>query len=86
MNLPITIQDIDDATAKWLSEEAKRRGVNVESLIVELIHKGIGVEREGMPLKSYHDLDSLAGTWNEEQEAEFLNAVSDFEQLDEKLW
>ena len=86
MNPPITIQDIDDATAKWISEEAERRGVNVESLIIELIHKGIGVEREGTPLKSYHDLDSLAGTWSEEQEAEFLNAVSDFEQVDEKLW
>jgi len=86
MNPPITIQDIDDATAKWISEEAKRRGVNVESLIVELIHKGMDVEREGAPLQTYHDLDSLAGTWSEEQETEFLNAVSDFEHVDEKLW
>ena len=33
-----------------------------------------------------NDLDSLAGTWSEEQETEFLNAVADFEQVDEKLW
>ena len=44
MNPPITIQDIDDATAKWIIEEAERRGINVESLIVELIHKGIDVD------------------------------------------
>ena len=86
MSTNITIQGLDDATAKWISEEAERRGVSVESLIVDLIRKGINIDQDTSQLPTYNDLDSLAGTWTEEQEAEFLNAVADFEQVDEKLW
>jgi hypothetical protein len=86
MSTNITIQDLDDPTVKWISEEAERRGISVESLVVELIRKGINTDQETSPLQRYYDLDALAGTWSEEQEAEFLNAVADFEQVDEKLW
>ena len=86
MSTNITIQDLDDTTVKWISEEAERRGISVESLVVELIRKGINTDQETSPLQTYYDLDSLAGTWSEEHEAEFLNAVADFEHVDEKLW
>ena len=86
MSTNITIQALDDTTAKWISEEAERRGISVESLVVELIRRGIDIDQETSPLQTYHDLDLLAGTWSEEQEAEFLNAIADFEQVDEKLW
>ncbi|MGH9897738.1 MAG: hypothetical protein ACRD4L_02665 [Pyrinomonadaceae bacterium] len=86
MSTAIIIQDIDETTAKWISDEAERRGVSVEALILELISKGIGVECEDAKLQTYHDLDSLAGTWSDEQATEFMNAITDFEQVDEKLW
>ena len=86
MSTNITIQNLDDATSEWISKEAYRRGISVESFVVELIRKRMNIDRETPRLRSYHDLDSLAGTWSEEQEAEFLNAVADFEQVDEKLW
>lgn len=79
MSTNITIQNLDDATAQWISREAERRGITVESLAVELIRKGINIDQQTSPLQAYHDLDSLAGTWSEEQEAEFSNAVADFE-------
>lgn len=34
----------------------------------------------------YHDLDALSGTWSEQQSNEFLSSLSDFSQIDEKLW
>jgi hypothetical protein len=34
----------------------------------------------------YHDLDSLAGTWTNGETQEFLTAIADFNQVDEKLW
>lgn len=86
MRTSITIQDIDEATAKWINEEAKRRGVSIETLVLELIRRGISMERESSQLQAYHDLDPLAGTWSDEQATEFLNAIADFEQVDEKLW
>jgi len=86
MSTRITIQDMDEASAKWIREEAQRRGVSRETLILELIRRGISMERNSSQLGAYHDLDSLAGTWSDEQATEFLNAIADFEQVDEKLW
>lgn len=86
MSSSFTIRYIDDATARWISEEAERRSVSAETLIVELIRKGITVEAQSSELRTFSDLDSLAGTWSEEQAREFLDTVADFEQVDEKLW
>jgi hypothetical protein len=86
MSTEITIEDLDDATEKWIAEEAGRRGVTVDQLILELIQKGISVERQPSPLPAHDDLDSLAGTWAEEQATEFLKAIDDFEVVDENLW
>jgi len=82
----ITLHDIDEATANWIREEAQRRRVSVESLAVELIHRGVDVERQAHQLPPYHDLDSLAGTWSDTEAVEFANAISDFEQVDDNLW
>ena len=86
MDVPIIIQSMDEPTVAWINEESERRGISAESLILDLIHKGIVVERSSPELQAYHELDSLAGTWSEEQATEFLNAVDDFEHVDEKLW
>jgi len=48
MNGAITIQDIDEATAAWITEEAERRHTSEELVILELIHKGMDVERNAL--------------------------------------
>ena len=82
----ITISNLDEATAAWIREQAKRRGTDKEDVALNLIHRGIEYEREHLALPTFDDLDSLAGTWSDEQATEFMNTVSYFEQVDEKLW
>ena len=53
---------------------------------MQLIQKGIECEGEYDSLRTYDDLDSLAGTWTEEQATEFMDAISHFDQVDEKIW
>lgn len=86
MSTAIVIQDIDDATAEWIREEAERRGIKEELLVLQLLRDGIRIANESSLTQQHHDLDSLAGTWSEEQAAEFAAAESDFERVDEKLW
>jgi len=86
VSLSLKVNNIDDTTAQWIKEESKRRGIEVEQVILELIHKGLNIERGPAQLQTYHDLDALAGTWNEEQANEFMNAISDFEKPDDHLW
>ena len=82
----ITIDDVDDATASWLAEEAGRRGVSVESIAGQLLQRGLEWERRRAALPTYHDLDVLVGTWSEDEAVAFLQAVANFEQVDPALW
>src|SRR2546428_6723754 len=81
----ITIPDVDDATARWLVEEAERRGVSVETVAGQLLQRGLEWERRRAELPTYHDLDALAGTRSEAEAAAFLHAVTDFEHVDPAL-
>ena len=81
----ITIDNLDAATANWIDKEAKKRRTNKETVALHLIRKGIECEHGHVELQTYDDLDSLAGTWSEEQATEFMDAISYFDQVDEKL-
>ncbi len=86
MNMPITIQTMDETTAKWIHEEANRLGVAPEAVVIRLIYKGIEADKKETKLRTFDDLDDLAGTWSEEETAEFLETTKDFGQTDENLW
>jgi hypothetical protein len=81
-----SLRGIDEEAALRLKSEARRRGVSVNALILELIRQGLGLQ-SGQPCQTvYRDLDALAGTWSAEETARFLHAVSDFERIDEGMW
>ena len=82
----ITIHDVDDATANWLTEEAKRQGTSVERVAGQLLRRALEWERRQAELPTYHDLDAFAGTWNEDEATAFLQAIADFEHVDSVLW
>lgn len=86
MNDPITIRHLDDASAEWIEEQASQRGTDRETIVVQLIHRGIDLEQKKAQLPQYHDLDALAGTWSREDAAEFERATASFRQVDEELW
>jgi hypothetical protein len=82
MDRPIVLEHLDDAVLTWIAKEAEQRGLSVETMILELIRQGI----KNTQLETYHDLDALAGTWSDKEADEFLKAIAEFEQVDEKLW
>jgi hypothetical protein len=86
VNEPITIHHLDDASADWIEEQASRRGIEKEQIVLQLIHRGIDLEQKKSQLPKYRDLDALAGTWSEEDAAEFDRATERFRQVDEELW
>jgi plasmid stability protein len=80
MTMPrsITIHDVDDTTATWLDKEAGRRGVNVETVARQLLHRALVWERRRAQLPAYH--------WSEDEATAPLHAIADFEQVDPSLW
>lgn len=82
----ISLRGVDEEIARKLKAEAAQRGTSVNALILQLIRAGIGIKAPATKRHEYHDLDQLAGTWTEEDAAEFARTVSDFEQVDKELW
>ncbi len=82
----ISLRGVDEETASRLKEEAKRRRVSVNALILDLIKSGVEAGSRMRRRRVYRDLDALAGTWTAKEASEFLKALADFEQVDRELW
>jgi hypothetical protein len=83
----LIVRELDDETVTWITQKAQQSGVSVEDIIKQLIYQGVEIERKGEQEEQvYHDLDQLAGTWDEEETAEFLSAIEDFGKINPDLW
>ncbi len=80
----MSLRGVNDQVRSRLKKEAVKSGVSVNALILGYIHKGVGL----CPARRsrYTDLDQLAGTWTNDDMAEFMNATRGFEQIDDELW
>ena len=79
-----SLRGIDQKVNQALKNKAARAGISINALILDYIHKGIGIS----PVRrvKHHDLDRLAGTWTDADRDEFFEATGDLEKIDEELW
>ncbi len=80
----VSLRGIDEHIKKLLKTEATKQGTSVNGLILSYIHKGIGTTPTSH--SEHHELDSLAGTWSDGENEEFLDTIRHFEQIDEEMW
>lgn len=73
----LTVRGMDDDLAATLRDEAHRRKISMNALVLELVCQGLGLAERRSP---HHDLDALAGSWSAGGVAEFTEATADFEQ------
>jgi hypothetical protein len=71
------LRDIPAEIMTLLKKEAKGLRISVNSLVLQMIERGLGFKREKL---IYHDLDHLAGSWTAEDEKEFKKNIQPFEQ------
>ncbi len=81
----ITVRGIDEKTSSALKEKARRDGISINALTLRIIKEALGLEKRGRAAV-YDDLDYLAGTWCDQEAAEFEQAISVFEDVDDDLW
>ena len=81
----MTIRGLDDAAAARLKQEAKDRGVSVNSLLKQLVREGLDLD-QSRQRKPHADLDALAGTWSDEEASEFEQATEAFGHIEPELW
>ena len=78
----LTIRGVSAPLAKALAEEKARRGTSLNQTVIELLSQALGI---GARTRS-NGLRALAGTWTDEDLAQFDEAVGSTEQIDEELW
>lgn len=80
----ITVRRVQDRCVEEAKARARQRGVAMNTILVEALEKGLGLDREAAPVRR-NNLDKFAGDsdfgpdWDE-----FLE--TDLKKVDESLW
>ncbi len=82
----ISIRNVDDQLAKKLKQRAKASKKSVNQLVLDILKRHLGLEKEKRYTRPYDDLDTLFGRWSEEDFKRIQNKVDDERRIDEELW
>lgn len=79
------LRGIEGPVFALLKKESAKQKISVNTLITKLIEQALGYTYE-VQRPTYHDLDSLAGTWSKKDAAEFKKNTEFFEKIDKEMW
>lgn len=79
------LRNIPPTVMLLLKKEAEKQKMSINSLILFIVERGLGIAHQNKKTV-FHDLDYLAGTWNDEDKKEFDENVKSFETIDKELW
>lgn len=83
----ISLRGIPPRVERIVKDEAKRKGLSLNKVIISLLEKATGTKKEFKnKRKAYHDLDHLSGLWTCEEEASFKEELRAQRRIDENLW
>ena len=81
----MTLRGIDEKMAEALKERAQKEGTSINAVTLRLIRESLGLDKRKRNV-IHNDLDHLAGTWSQEEVAEFERNTAVFEKVDEEIW
>lgn len=79
------LRNISPTVMFLIKKEAKKQKISINSLILLIIEQGLGIAHQNKK-NIFHDLDDLAGTWNDKDKKEFDERIKPFEAIDKELW
>ena len=82
----ITLRNLPPELARRIEREATASGLSLNRTVIRLLEKGAGIQTGKQEATVHRDLDHLAGSWTEEQAAEFDRALTEQRRIDPELW
>ena len=87
----LTIRGFDLPLERAIRALAKTEGISLNQAALKLLRSGAGLESGRKQNGTQRDvvgntLDWLIGSWTEEEEKQFLDAIAPLEQVDAELW
>ena len=86
MATSLELSPLDSELSEKILAEAARRGQDPQTLVHDLLVKGLTAESKTASQSSKADLMKLAGTWSEEDAAPFVSSLADQRTIDPELW
>lgn len=81
----LTVREVDTCLGETLKREAEARGLSVNRLVLQLLRESVGLSAQHEPA-FFTDLDYLAGTWSDEEAANFEHHLAGQRAIDNELW
>ena len=82
----MSIRRLDDRALALLKRQAANEGSSLISLVLRLLQgQGAGGAVSSSALKTFDDLDALAGTWNKQDANAFARNTAVFSKVDATL-
>jgi hypothetical protein len=82
----ISIRGVDEQLAALLKQQAITAQKSVNQLILEMLRKHVGIDKEKKFTQEYHDLDQIFGTWTEDEFQKIQGEIDAERQVDSELW
>lgn len=84
----LTIRGLDDELADHVRRLAAEEGISLNQAVLRLLRKGAGLDGGSRHHRDVigSELDPFIGTWSEDEELRVMDAVADFERVDESVW
>lgn len=82
----ISIRSVDEQLADRLKQQARVSKKSVNQLVLEILKRHVGLEKEKRFTREYDDLDALFGRWSEEDFRQIQGKIDNERRIDEELW
>ncbi len=82
----LSIRGVDSQLSSMLKQKADESKKSVNQLILGILRKQVGLEKEKRFTQKYNDLDSLFGQWSKEDFSKIQGKIDSERQIDMDLW
>ena len=82
----ITVRNIEPSLAQTLKEVAKREKRSVNQLVIDILKKHCGLEKEKRYTRIHHDMDHLFGRWTRAEFDQIQGKMNGERRIDPELW
>ncbi|MBH0203602.1 MAG: hypothetical protein HP496_15205 [Nitrospira sp.] len=81
----VTLRNLPASLDRTIRQRAKKKGVSVHKVVISLLEDHLG-EAEARPVRRYHDLDDLAGSWTRREAEAFEKTLAKQRTADPEVW
>lgn len=82
----ITLRKLSHELSRFLESMAKKKKMSMAKIVINLLQERAGIKSTKKTKPSHHELDSLAGSWTNDESKVFEQTLSAQRSIDKELW